>query len=143
MRVPYMAKVSFEGLDELDIALKGITEGVDELADELMKDGADITKQEVERSIFEHGEFKTGSLLRSIKISKRKTKEGNRCYVVRPTGKNSSGSDNGQVAFTRNYGSSIAPGSRFWTKAEVKAVERFEDIKNTKVNLFFKEKGLS
>ena len=137
-----MAKVTFDGLDELELALKGVTEGVEELADELMHDGADITKQEVERSIFQHGEFRTGSLLRSIKISKGKTKEGNKIYIVKPTGKNSSGASNGQVAFTRNYGRSNDPGSRFWTKAEIKAVERFEEIKEMKTKLFLKEKGL-
>ena len=98
--------------------------------------------EEIERAIYQYGEYRTGSLLRSIKKSKGKDKDGSRYVMVKPTGKNDSGASNGQVAFSRNYGRSNDPGSRFWTIAEERAVKKFEEILNQKVNLFFKQKGL-
>jgi hypothetical protein len=138
-----MANVEFSGFDEVEAALKGVRDGMDELNDELMNDGADYAKQEIERAIYQYGEYRTGSLLRSIKKSKGKDKDGSRYVMVKPTGKNDSGASNGQVAFSRNYGRSNDPGSRFWTIAEERAVKKFEEILNQKVNLFFKQKGLN
>lgn len=137
-----MANIEISGIDEIELALKGVMDGIDELNDELMNDGADYAKREIERAIYQFGEFRTGSLLRSIKKSKGKDKDGTRYVMVKPAGKNSSGASNGQVAFTRNYGRSNAPGSRFWTIAEDRAEKKFEEIANQKIIQFFKQKGL-
>lgn len=137
-----MANIEFHGIDEIEMALKGAMDGIDELNDELMNDGADIAKQEIERAIYQYGEFRTGSLLRSIKKSKGKDKDGTRYVMVKPAGKNNSGASNGQVAFTRNYGRSNNPGSRFWTVAEGRTKKKFEEIANQKITQFFKQKGL-
>lgn len=65
-----MANVEFSGFDEVEAALKGVRDGMDKLNDELMNDGADYAKQEIERAIYQYGEYRTGSLLRSIKNQK-------------------------------------------------------------------------
>lgn len=137
-----MAKIEFSGFDEVELALKGVIDGVDELSEELMKDCAEINKQEIERAIFQSGEFKTGALLRSIKIGKRKDEEGKHYYIVHPAGKNDNGVANSYVGFVRNYGRSNSPGSRFWDTARQRTIERFQSILEMKVKHFFKQKGL-
>ena len=82
-----MANVEFSGFDEVEAALKGVRDGIDELNDELMNDGADYAKREIERAIYQYGEYRTGSLLRSIKKSKGKDKDGSRYVMVKPQGK--------------------------------------------------------
>ena len=48
-----MANVEFSGFDEVEAALKGVRDGIDELNDELMNDGADYAKREIERAIYQ------------------------------------------------------------------------------------------
>lgn len=40
-----MANVEFSGFDEVEAALKGVRDGIDELNDELMNDGADYANR--------------------------------------------------------------------------------------------------
>lgn len=147
-----MAKVEFSGFDELELALRGITEGMDALNEELMNDGADYAKQEIERAIYQYGEIRTGTLLRSIRKTKGRGKDGTPYVEVIAKGSNygpqgvnttrKKYAGNAYVAFVRNYGRSNSPGSRFWTIAEGRAVKKFEGLLNQKVTMFFKQKGL-
>lgn len=142
-----MAKVEFSGIDEIELALRGITDGISELNEELMDDGADYAKQEIERAIYQYGEYRTGALLRSITKVHGKSRDGAAYAEVIAKGSNYKGNakkyaGNAYVAFVRNYGRSNSPGSRFWTIAEGRAVRKFEELLNRKVTQFFKQKGL-
>lgn len=145
-----MAKFEIAGLDELELAAKGILDGIDEFNMELAQEGANITKDQIEKSIVRHGHVRTGTLLRSIKISKKKSRDGTPYVEVTATGSNPGppGSKrkkyagNAYIAFVLNYGRSNLVGSRFWTEAEQKAVEIFEPQYKLKMLNFYKEKGL-
>lgn len=71
-----MAKFEIEGLDEVSLALKSVIDGVDEFNLELAQEGANITKEQVEKSIERHNHIRTGTLRRSIKTFKKKKRDG-------------------------------------------------------------------
>ena len=145
-----MAKFEIEGLDEVVLALRSVIDGVDEFNLELAQEGANITKEQVEKSIERHNHIRTGTLRRSIKTFKKKKRDGSPYVEVTATGSNPGppGSKrkkyagNAYIAFVLNYGRSNLVGSRFWTEAEQKAVEIFRPRLELKIQNFLKEKGL-
>lgn len=105
-------------------------------------------RKKIEESITRHHHVRTGetTLLRSIKITKGKDKDGQKYSEVKATGKrerNSKGTANSYIAYVLNYGRSNYRGTHFWTEAEEQARKEYEELVNQKTNIFLKEKGLN
>lgn len=141
-----MANIEFRGIDEIEMALKGVIDGVEEFNMELAHEGASIAKKQIEKSIIQHGHVRTGTLLHSIKIFEKRGKDGHRYVEVIGSGSHpglkKKYAGNAYVAFALNYGNSRMAGSRFWTIAEEYTKREYEEVANQKTNLFFKQKGL-
>ena len=109
-------------------------------------DGGEIAKKKIEESITRHHHARPGELLRSIKITKGKDKDGQKYSEVKATGKRerkSKGTANSYIAYVLNYGRSNYRGTHFWTEAEEQARKEYEELVNQKTNLYLKEKGLN
>ena len=74
--------------------------------DEVLEAGGEIAKRNVEQSIMQHGHYRTGTLLRSIKTIKSTDKDDRKYVDVTAAGKRENGTRNGEVAFVLNYGRS-------------------------------------
>ena len=141
-----MAKMYVDGIDAIQNALHATEDGIADFVDDLLVDGGEIAKKKIEESITRHHHVRTGELLRSIKITKGKDKDGQKYSEVKATGKrvrNSKGTANSYIAYVLNYGRSNYRGTHFWTEAEEQARKEYEELVNQKTNLFLKEKGLN
>ena len=141
-----MAKMYVDGIDAIQNALHTTEDGIADFVDNLLVDGGEIAKKKIEESITRHHHVRTGELLRSIKITKGKDKDGQKYSEVKATGKrerNSKGTANSYIAYVLNYGRSNYRGTHFWTEAEEQARKEYEELVNQKTNLFLKEKGLN
>lgn len=140
-----MANVYIEGIDELQEALRAAGEDFDNYAKDMLKQGAKLCKDKVERSIMKHGHIRNYDLFRSIKISNKLVKDDNgdvRTATVAPAGVNKAGVKLSYIGFVLNYGRSDMDGSRFWTEAEEQTRKEYDTMLEEKYNLFLKEKGL-
>ena len=138
-----MAKLYVDGIEDIQKTLQATEEGIADFVDDVLTSGGDIAKKKVELSIMRHNHFKTGVLLRSIKLKKAKDKDGRRYVDVVAAGTRDSGATNAQVAFTLNYGRSNFRGTRFWTEAEEQARKEYEELLKQKTKLYLKEKGIN
>lgn len=138
-----MPKIELSGFDEIQKSLQETEAGLEDFIDTVLADGGQIAKAKVEQSITRHHHFRTGELLRSIKITKSKDKDGQKYVEVKAAGKRSTGTANDYVAYVLNYGRSNFRGSRFWAEAEEQARKEYEELVNQKTDLFLKEKGLN
>lgn len=138
-----MAKMYVDGIDNIQKALHATEDGIADFVDDLLAAGGEIAKAKVEQSIMQHGHYRTGTLLRSIRIIKDKDKEGRKYVDVTAAGKRENGTRNGEVAFVLNYGRSNLYGTRYWQAAEEKTKKEYEELVNQKTDLFLKEKGLN
>ena len=141
-----MAKMYVDGIDAIQNALHATEDGIADFVDDLLVDGGEIAKKKIEESITRHHHIRTGELLRSIKITKGKDKDGQKYSEVKATGKrqrNSKGTANSYIAYVLNYGRSNYRGTHFWTEAEEQARKEYEELVNQKTNLYLKEKGLN
>ncbi len=141
-----MAKMYVDGIDNIQNALHATEDGIADFVDDLLVDGGKITKKKIEESITRHHHVRSGELLRSIKITKGKDKDGQKYSEVKATGireRNSKGTANSYIAYVLNYGRSNYRGTHFWTEAEEQARKEYEELVNQKTNLFLKEKGLN
>ena len=138
-----MAKMYVDGIDAIQNALHATEDGIADFVDDLLAAGGQIAKAKVEQSITRYRHFRTGTLLRSIRIIKDKDKEGRKDVDVTAVGKRENGTRNGEVAFVLNYGRSNYTGTHFWTEAEEQARKEYEELVNQKTDLFLKEKGLN
>ena len=71
-----MAKMYVDGIDAIQNALHATEDGIADFVDDLLVDGGKIAKKKIEESITRHHHVRTGELLRSIKITKGKDKDG-------------------------------------------------------------------
>jgi hypothetical protein len=110
--------------------------------DEVLEAGGEIAKRNVEQSIMQHGHYRTGTLLRSIKTIKSTDKDGRKYVDVTAAGKRENGTRNGEVAFVLNYGRSNLYGTRYWQAAEEKTKKEFDKVLQEKTEVFLKENGL-
>ena len=138
-----MAKIELSGFDEIQKSLQETEAGLEDFIDTVLADGGQIAKAKVEQSITRHHHFRTGELLRSIKITKSKDKDGRKYVEVKAAGKRSTGAANDYVAYVLNYGRSNFRGSRFWTEAEEQARKEYEELMEKKTEQYLKEKGLN
>lgn len=141
-----MAKMYVDGIDDIQNALHTTEDGIADFVDDLLVDGGKIAKKKIEESITRHHHGKPGELLRSIKITKGKDKDGQKYSEVKATGKrvrNSKGTANSYIAYVLNYGRSNYRGSRFWTEAEEQARKEYEELMEKKTEQYLKEKGLN
>ena len=99
-----MAKIELSGLDEVQKALQETDAGLEDFIDAVLAGGGQIAKAKVEQSITRYRHFRAGELLRSIKITKSKDKDGQKYVEVKAAGKRENGTRNGEVAFVLNYG---------------------------------------
>lgn len=138
-----MAKMYVDGIDDIQNALHATEDSIADFVDDLLAAGGEIAKAKVEQSITRYRHFRAGELLRSIKITKSKDKDGQKYVEVKAAGKRENGTRNGEVAFVLNYGRSNYTGTHFWTEAEEQARKEYEELVNQKTDLFLKEKGLN
>lgn len=82
-----MAKMYVDGIDAIQNALHATEDGIADFVDDLLVDGGKIAKKKIEESITRHHHVRTGELLRSIKITKGKDKDGQKYSEVKATGK--------------------------------------------------------
>lgn len=71
-----MAKMYVDGIDNIQNALHTTEDGIADFVDDLLAAGGEIAKKKIEESITRHHHVRTGELLRSIKITKGKDKDG-------------------------------------------------------------------
>ena len=131
-----MAKMYVDGIDNIQNALHTTEDGKADFVDDLLAAGGEIAKKKIEESITRHHHVRTGELLRSIKITKGKDKDGQKYSEVKATGKrerNSKGTANSYIAYVLNYGRSNYRGTHFWT----------EELMEKKTEQYLKEKGLN
>ena len=141
-----MAKMYVDGIDAIQNALHATEDGIADFVDNLLADGGEISKKKIEESITRHHHVRTGVLLRSIKITKGKDKDGQKYSEVKATGKrvrNSKGTSNSYIAYVLNYGRSNYRGTHFWTEAEEQARKEYEELMEKKTEQYLKEKGLN
>ena len=138
-----MPKIELSGFDEMQKALQETDAGLEDFIDAVLADGGQIPEAKIEQSITRHHHFRTGELLRSIKITKSKDKDGRKYVEVKAAGKRSTGAANDYVAYVLNYGRSNFRGSRFWTEAEEQARKEYEELMEKKTEQYLKEKGLN
>ena len=141
-----MAKMYVDGIDNIQNALHTTEDGIADFVDDLLADGGKIAKKKIEESITRHHHVRTGELLRSIKITKGKDKDGQKYSEVKATGKrerNSKGTANSYIAYVLNYGRSNYRGTHFWTEAEEQARKEYEELMEKKTEQYLKEKGLN
>lgn len=141
-----MAKMYVDGIDDIQNALHTTEDGISEFVDDLLADGGKIAKKKIEESITRHHHVRTGELLRSIKITKGKDKDGQKYSEVKATGtrkRNSKGTANSYIAYVLNYGRSNYRGTHFWTEAEEQARKEYEELMEKKTEQYLKEKGLN
>ena len=138
-----MPKIELSGFDEMQKALQETDAGLEDFIDAVLADGGQIAKAKVEQSITRYRHFRAGELLRSIKITKSKDKDGRKDVEGKAAGKRSTGAANDYVAYVLNYGRSNFRGSRFWTEAEEQARKEYEELMEKKTEQYLKEKGLN
>lgn len=138
-----MAKIEFSGIDAMQMALNNAADGLNDLTDTILEQGGSMIKTEVEQSIYRYGHIRTGELLRSIKIKKKKTKGGANYIYVTPTGTDTGGVRNATKGFVLNYGRSNMPGTRYWDAANAKAEERITPMAENELTNYLREKGLN
>ena len=138
-----MPKIELSGFDEMQKALQETDAGLEDFIDAVLADGGQIAKAKVEQSITRYRHFRAGELLRSIKITKSKDKDGQKYVEVKAAGKRENGTRNGEVAFVLNYGRSNYTGTHFWTEAEEQARKEYEELMEKKTEQYLKEKGLN
>ena len=141
-----MAKMYVDGIDNIQNALHTTEDGIADFVDDLLAAGGEIAKKKIEESITRHHHVRTGELLRSIKITKGKDKDGQKYSEVKATGKrerNSKGTANSYIAYVLNYGRSNDRGTHFWTEAEEQARKEYEELMEKKTEQYLKEKGLN
>lgn len=141
-----MAKMYVDGIDNIQNALHTTEDGIADFVDDLLAAGGEIAKKKIEGSITRHHHVRTGELLRSIKITKGKDKDGQKYSEVKATGKrerNSKGTANSYIAYVLNYGRSNYRGTHFWTEAEEQARKEYEELMEKKTEQYLKEKGLN
>ena len=141
-----MAKMYVDGIDDIQNALHATEDGIADFVDDLLVDGSKIAKKKIEESITRHHHGRPGELLRSIKITKGKDKDGQKYSEVKATGKrvrNSKGTANSYIAYVLNYGRSNYLGTHFWTEAEEQARKEYEELMEKKTEQYLKEKGLN
>ena len=141
-----MAKMYVDGIDDIQNALHATEDGIADFVDDLLVDGSKIAKKKIEESITRHHHGRPGVLLRSIKITKGKDKDGQKYSEVKATGKrvrNSKGTANSYIAYVLNYGRSNYRGTHFWTEAEEQARKEYEELMEKKTEQYLKEKGLN
>lgn len=141
-----MAKMYVDGIDAIQNALHTTEDGIADFVDDLLAAGGEIAKKKIEESITRHHHDRPGELLRSIKITKGKDKDGQKYSEVKATGKrerNSKGTANSYIAYVLNYGRSNYRGTHFWTEAEEQARKEYEELMEKKTEQYLKEKGLN
>lgn len=141
-----MAKMYVDGIDAIQNALHATEDGIADFVDDLLVDGGKITKKKIEESITRHHHVRPCELLRSIKITKGKDKDGQKYSEVKATGireRNSKGTANSYIAYVLNYGRSNYRGTHFWTEAEEQARKEYGELMEKKTKQYLKEKGLN
>lgn len=104
-------------LDLIRRQLKGHEEKLDEITDKMLLAGADAAVAAQKASAQRHGHINTGDMLKSIKPTKIKKKDGEKSIEIYPHGKDRKGVSNAQKAFVLNYGRSNRAGSRWVEEA--------------------------
>lgn len=146
-----MANIEFSGVSSLARQLTLMERGVDEMEDEILKEGAEIIKKEWKNEMERAGHRDTGRLISAVKAQKVKTNKSGYKYVdVYPSGTYPDKFDGkgkrvrlGMVAAVLHYGRSDLEGSRFVTKAEKASEKKLQGLCDKKNKQFIREKGLN
>lgn len=126
-----MANFGTEGIDELIKYVEGRQDTGDLLDNCLEAAGEELTKA-WRNAIASAGHVKTGGLQRSVTVTVKNPKDGDRPYVmVYPKGRapqtgKKQGTAYRYIAFVLNYGRGGKAGSRFKEKAENAAMPKIE-----------------
>ena len=118
-----MASLNCEGIDNLMLSLKDISEIPSGVKEDILNAQSDIIVKAQKEKGITYGVHKTGLTITSIKKGGPKTKNGIMSIYVTPTGKNKDGNRNAEVAFVNNYGRRNQKARPFITDANEQSTE--------------------
>ena len=113
-----MAKLSFDGLDDVIKQMGKMGQLSGNVANEMLQAGADEMKKAWQNTISRFGRVDTGAMKRSVGYGKVEDKFAAKTLEVYPRGKDRKGVRNAEKAFVLHYGRSNMTGSHFVNKAE-------------------------
>ena len=152
-----MAEFSFRGLDEFTLSLKEVAELPEEVVDEMLNAGADVTaaaqRQEAEklgklggyRNDSQTIDWSTGETARSIKKGRVKTKDGHRVIYITPVGSRKRGKTttrNAEIAFLNEFGTKTIRARGFIRKANENSAEAATAAQMEVYNRYLESKNL-
>lgn len=119
-----MARIDYQGLDEVLASMKRHGELTGAVADKMIAAGAEIVKESWQESARRHGHIDTHDMINSIGYKPSKRSGDIRSVDIFPQGKDRKGVRNAEKAFILHYGSSSIKGSHWVDEAEDIAEER-------------------
>lgn len=152
-----MAEISFRGLDEFALSLKEVAELPDEVVDEILTAGADVTVEAQRAEARKLGRpggywnakqkrsYATGGTALSIKKGKVKVKDGKRVLYLTPVGTRARGkakTRNAEIAFLNEFGTKTIQARGFLRKANEESAAEATAAQAAVYNKFLEAKGL-
>lgn len=143
-----LADIEFAGMDEAIRAMEVAGELTDDVINEMLQAGADVTLDEL-RSGVSRSRFRISDYAQNIKADKRfkrKRKNGDPYVTINVSGKNQNGERKAAILFVLNYGrrekyGKIEPGY-FWTSATKKAQAPAAKAMEAVLEKYYKKEGL-
>lgn len=113
-----MAKLSFEGIDDLMLSLEEVAQIPDDVAAAMLDAEAKVVEEAVIAAGMHMGVYRTGQTLRSVRRGKmKKGRDGARQMYITPQGTNDRGERNAAVGFINEFGKRGQPARPFMRTA--------------------------
>lgn len=142
-----MARFDCTGIDKVIAEMEKIGEGIGELADEMLMEGAGIVADEWKKSADRHGINDTRQMRDSIGYPRKPKHIGDvRSIDIYPQGTRktkkgkNTGKRNAEVAFINNYGTKRHPATHFIDEADAISGEKVAEAFNRRFNEYIKSK---
>lgn len=118
-----MARVTFEGLDELIAELEQMGEQSGAVFEKMLDEGAKEVVKSWKKAAEKHGHIDTGDMRDKTRHTKLGTKGGSKIAHIYPRGKDKRGVRHASKAFYRHYGTSQKKATYWIDTAENEAVK--------------------
>jgi len=118
-----MARVTFEGLDELITDMERMGEQAGEVFEEMLDAGALEVVDAWKKSAEKHGHIDTGEMRKNTRHTKIGTKGGSKIAHIYPRGKDKNGVRHASKAFYRHYGTTRKKATYWIDTAEKEAAK--------------------
>ena len=142
-----MAKVEMDGLGELTLSLKEISDLPDAVIDKMLNAQADIAEaaQQEEATRMLVGPYATGTTAMTVRKGKVKIKNGQRVLYLTPVGTRARGkakTRNAEIAFLNEFGTRKIPARPFIRTANERTAVEQEKAAMRIYDDYLKSKGL-